>query len=38
MGDACTRNCGFCNIAHGLALTLDRNEPDNIAKAVQVLD
>lgn len=38
MGDVCTRNCRFCNIATAKPLPLDQNEPQNLAKAIQELD
>ncbi|MBN1114871.1 MAG: lipoyl synthase [Oligoflexia bacterium] len=31
MGDICTRNCKFCNIATGNPLPLDANEPEKLA-------
>lgn len=34
LGDRCTRNCGFCNIAHGTPGPVDREEPHRIAQAV----
>src|SRR6185312_7675781 len=35
MGEICTRACAFCNVATGLPTTLDREEPANVAKAVE---
>ena len=35
MGEICTRACAFCNVATGRPLALDREEPANVAKAVQ---
>jgi lipoic acid synthetase len=37
MGDRCTRNCGFCNVAHGKPGPLDGDEPHRVAVAVQRL-
>ncbi|MGH1417596.1 MAG: lipoyl synthase [Hyphomicrobiaceae bacterium] len=37
MGDTCTRACSFCNVRTGLPDALDRNEPENVAKAVAKL-
>ncbi len=37
MGNICTRNCRFCDIAHGKPLPLDPNEPDHIVDAVKKL-
>jgi len=34
MGDNCTRNCGFCAVAHGEKKALDPDEPTRIATAV----
>jgi lipoic acid synthetase len=35
MGEICTRACAFCNVATGLPTALDRQEPANVAKAVE---
>jgi lipoic acid synthetase len=35
MGDLCTRRCPFCDVAHGKPLPLDKNEPYQLAEAVQ---
>ena len=35
MGDVCTRSCGYCNVKHGAPGTLDLQEPENLARAVQ---
>ena len=35
MGEICTRACAFCNVATGMPSALDRDEPENVAKAVQ---
>jgi lipoic acid synthetase len=37
MGDTCTRACAFCNVKTGLPGMLDREEPENVARAVQKL-
>jgi lipoic acid synthetase len=37
MGHCCTRNCGFCAVAHGPIEPLDSNEPVRVAEAVQNL-
>jgi len=37
MGNVCTRNCRFCNIATGKPIPLDSDEPIKIARAVQLL-
>jgi lipoic acid synthetase len=34
MGDTCTRACAFCNVKTGLPAPLDKNEPENVARAV----
>jgi len=34
MGDACTRSCRYCSIAHGRPRPLDPEEPSNLARAV----
>ncbi|MBI2491692.1 MAG: lipoyl synthase [Candidatus Rokubacteria bacterium] len=34
LGDVCTRNCGYCAIAHGRPLWEDREEPERIGRAV----
>jgi lipoic acid synthetase len=33
MGDVCTRNCGFCAVAHGRPGPLDPDEPARVAEA-----
>lgn len=35
MGEICTRACAFCNVATGIPNALDKNEPENVAKAVK---
>ena len=37
MGHHCTRNCGFCAVAHGPTEPLDSNEPYRVVEAVQNL-
>jgi lipoic acid synthetase len=34
LGDVCTRNCGFCAVAHGRPLAVDPAEPLRVAAAV----
>jgi lipoyl synthase len=34
LGDICTRNCGYCAIAHGRPVWEDRDEPERIGRAV----
>ncbi|WWO98078.1 MAG: lipoyl synthase [Candidatus Dasytiphilus stammeri] len=34
LGDICTRRCSFCDIAHGIPLPPDLNEPKNLAKTI----
>ncbi len=37
MGSVCTRGCSFCNVRGGKPGSLDRDEPANIARAVERL-
>ena len=37
MGNVCTRNCRYCNITCEKPQPLDKNEPQNISKAVKEL-
>ena len=37
MGDLCTRRCPFCAVAHGKPLPLDKNEPAQLADAIQAM-
>ena len=37
MGPNCSRNCRFCNVTCGPLRPLDEKEPDNIARAVEIL-
>ena len=34
MGDVCTRRCPFCDVGHGRPLSLDEEEPKNLADTV----
>lgn len=36
-GDICTRSCKFCNTKTGKPLALDVNEPENLAKSIQLM-
>ncbi len=35
LGTTCTRNCGFCAVAHGVPAHPDEAEPEKVAQAVQ---
>ncbi len=37
MGDLCTRRCPFCDVAHGKPLPLDKDEPAQLADAIQAM-
>ncbi|MPY87091.1 MAG: lipoyl synthase [Luteitalea sp.] len=37
LGDVCTRNCGYCAVAHGRPAPLDLDEPARLAEAVEML-
>ena len=37
MGDTCTRNCGFCAVAHGKPKPVDPGEPERLARAIERL-
>lgn len=37
LGDVCTRACGFCHVSKGKPVTVDVNEPENLAQAVKSL-
>ena len=37
LGDICTRNCKFCSVPKGHGETLDKDEPENVAKAAKQL-
>jgi lipoic acid synthetase len=34
LGDVCTRNCGYCAVAHGKPLAVDVEEPSRVAEGV----
>ncbi|MBB4659668.1 lipoyl synthase [Parvularcula dongshanensis] len=34
LGDTCTRACAFCNVKTGMPQGLDRQEPENVGRAV----
>ncbi len=34
LGDICTRNCGYCAVAHGRPLAVDTGEPMRVAEGV----
>ena len=36
-GDICTRSCKFCNTKSGRPLPLDVNEPESVARSVQLM-
>lgn len=35
MGEICTRACAFCNVATGIPLPLDPDEPERVARAIE---
>ena len=37
LGDICTRNCKFCNVKTGRPEPVDWNEPERIARSVQIM-
>lgn len=37
-GSICTRACKFCNVTTGKPLPLDKNEPENVANAIKLLN
>ena len=37
MGDLCTRRCPFCDVAHGRPVPLDQDEPENLARAIEIM-
>ena len=37
MGDICTRRCPFCDVGHGRPLSLDADEPANLARTIRAL-
>lgn len=38
MGDICTRRCPFCDVAHGKPQSLDKDEPNNLAEAIKMMN
>ncbi len=34
LGEICTRACAFCNVATGIPMPVDKNEPERVADAV----
>src|SRR5437868_7477735 len=38
LGNICTRSCGFCSVATGRPLGVDRGEPIRIATSVKLMD
>ncbi|MGD9763237.1 MAG: lipoyl synthase [Candidatus Binatia bacterium] len=37
LGDVCTRNCGYCAVAHGRPIAVDPHEPERVAEGVERL-
>lgn len=37
LGNICTRNCKYCNVKHGVPLSLNPNEPKDVAESVKEL-
>jgi len=37
LGNICTRNCKYCNVKHGVSLSLNPNEPKDVAESVKEL-
>lgn len=37
LGNLCTRNCKFCNVTNGCPKPVDKNEPERLAEAVDVM-
>lgn len=37
LGDACTRDCGFCSVLKGKPASVDEDEPKRLAEAVSML-
>lgn len=37
LGDVCTRNCGYCAVAHGRPVAVDPQEPERVAAGVERL-
>ena len=38
LGEVCTRNCGYCAVAHGRPPTYDIDEPERVARAIAEMD
>src|SRR3990172_5672476 len=34
LGRICTRNCGFCAVEHGVPLSLNEREPEEVVSAI----
>src|SRR5215217_2688395 len=37
LGNICTRSCGFCNVATGRPLSVDWDEPQRVAEAINLM-
>jgi len=37
LGDTCTRNCKYCNVKHGTPVSLNQDEPKDVAESVKQL-
>ncbi len=37
LGNICTRSCGFCAVATGRPLAVDKDEPENVAESVRLM-
>jgi len=37
LGDICTRSCKFCNTKSGRPMALDKEEPKNVARSIQLM-
>ncbi|MCX6670851.1 MAG: lipoyl synthase [Euryarchaeota archaeon] len=37
LGNVCTRDCKYCNVTHGTPVSLNKNEPRDIAESVKTL-
>jgi lipoyl synthase len=37
LGNVCTRSCGFCAVATGRPFTVDHDEPQRVAEAIQLM-
>ncbi|MCC6691228.1 MAG: lipoyl synthase [Bacteroidia bacterium] len=38
LGNICTRSCGFCSVATGKPLPVDKNEPHRVAESVRLMN